>query len=148
MIADLVAWFGPEFWLGLGLVLLIAELTTGTTYLLWPAAAAGVTGLVSLMARPGWQVEIALFAVLVIVLTLVGRPFARNMMRADAPALNERGADLLGVRVQVSSFADGVGAVKLNDTMWRIVSADALNAGDEAEVIAVEGVTLKVKKAM
>jgi inner membrane protein len=47
----------------------------------------------------------------------------------------------------VSNFANGVGSVKIADTMWRAVSEEALEAGQSVEVAAVDGTTLTVKRA-
>jgi membrane protein implicated in regulation of membrane protease activity len=53
---------------------------------------------------------------------------------------------MLGKRGVVASFANGVGSVKIADTIWRAVSDEALEAGQDVEVAGVDGVTLKVKR--
>lgn len=146
-IPSLFAGLEPQHWLVLGLVLLIAEMATGTTYLLWPAVAAFATGLVAFLGFTGWIGEVALFAVLVIALTAYGRPLAQRLRGAENSTLNERGAALIGMRGVVTAFANGVGSVKINDTVWRAMSEDALGAGESVEIAGVDGVTLKVKRA-
>ncbi|MBC7768067.1 MAG: NfeD family protein [Phycisphaerales bacterium] len=147
---DLVAFFtsfGPTHWLVLGLILLIAEMASGTTYLLWPAVAAFVTALVSLTGATNWIADMAVFAVLVIALTAFGRPLVQRW-RNDGAAngLNERSAALIGERGVVANFANGIGSVKVQDTIWRAVSEEALEAGQAVVVASVDGVTLKVKR--
>ena len=135
-------------WLALGLILLIAELATGTTYLLWPAVAAGLTGLLSLFMPMGFLTELAIFAVLTIALTAIGRPLVRNRLlaKAGSPTLNERGQALVGVRgIAAGAFMNGVGSVKVGDTIWRATSADEIAAGQAVEVIGVDGATIAVK---
>ena len=61
---------GPQHWLVFGLILLIAEMASGTTYLLWPAVAAFITALVSLSGGTTWAADVAIFAVLVILVAL------------------------------------------------------------------------------
>ena len=56
-------------WWGLAGVLLVLELMTGTTYLLWPTAAAFVTGAVSILLF-GWQIDLVVFAVINLVVCL------------------------------------------------------------------------------
>lgn len=136
----------PQHWLILGLVLLIAEMASGTTYLLWPAAAAFVTALVAYLGVHN-GVELAIFAVLVIALTYFGRPLVQSLRKREDSTLNERGAALVGTRGVVTEFANGAGAVKLGDTVWRAVSDEALTSGESVQVSAVDGVTLKVKRA-
>lgn len=139
--------FGPQHWAALGLLLLIAEMSTGTTYLLWPAMAAFATALVSLLGLHDVIPQVAVFAALVIVLTLAGRPLAQKMRDGKAAnGLNERSQTLVGMRGQLMSFADGVGSVKVNDTVWRAVSDEPLQAGQHVEVVSVDGVTLKVRR--
>ncbi len=148
---DVIYWLtnvDTSHWLVLALILLIAELTTGTTYLLWPAVAAGLTGLASLFFGLAFGAEVASFAVLTIALTLIGRPIVRDRLykRVDATPLNERGASLIGARaVAVDAFANNAGSVKLGDTIWRAASADPVAAGQAVEIVGVEGATLQVR---
>lgn len=145
---DLLNAIGPQHWLVLGLLLLIAEMASGTTYLLWPAVAAFLTALLAWLMPTGWAAEIAVFAVLILVLTYFGHPLVKRWRNEGAASgLNERGAALIGSRGIISTFANGVGSVRVQDTVWRAVSDDALEAGHEVEVTAVDGATLKVKRA-
>lgn len=138
---------GPLHWLVFGLVLLIAEMATGTTYLLWPAVAAFATALISWLGVTNWIGDMAAFAVLVIALTAFGRPLVQRWREEGAASgLNERSSTLIGVRAVLTAFADGVGSVKVNDTVWRAVSDEALSAGEHVVIIAVDGVTLKVRR--
>jgi inner membrane protein len=135
-------------WLVLALVLLIAELASGTTYLLWPAVAAGITGLIALFFPTSLVVEIGVFAGLTIVLTLLGRPLVRNLKLSleSAPTLNEREKTVIGARaVAMNAFINGAGQVKLGDSVWRAQSADAIAAGQAVEVLSVDGTTVTVK---
>jgi inner membrane protein len=149
LLVSLLMSIQPEHWLVLGLVLLIAEMSTGTTYLLWPAVAAGVTGVIAYLAPIGWAAQMGLFGALVIMFTALGHPLVRNrLLRAEAPALNERAAALIGVRgAAARDFVGGVGAVKINDSVWRATASEPIEAGALVQVLAVEGVTLKVKRA-
>ncbi|MBY0562758.1 MAG: NfeD family protein [Hyphomonadaceae bacterium] len=147
LLATFLANMGPMHWLVLGLVLLIAEMASGTTYLLWPAVAAFLTALLAWLAPVGWVGEMAAFAALVIGLTWFGRPLVQRW-RQEKPAqgLNERSATMIGARGVLVAFANGAGSVKVNDTVWRVVSEDALQPGETVEVADVDGVTLKVKR--
>ncbi|GIK50770.1 MAG: NfeD family protein [Hyphomonadaceae bacterium] len=148
---DLIAFLasmGPMHWLVLGLVLLIAEMASGTTYLLWPAVAAFITALISLAGATGWLADISMFAVLVIALTWFGRPLVERWKKEGAASgLNERSAALIGARGVIANFANGVGSVKVQDTIWRAVSDEALEPGQAVVVDSVDGATLKVKRA-
>jgi membrane protein implicated in regulation of membrane protease activity len=139
---------GPQHWLVLGLVLLIAEMASGTTYLLWPAVAAFLTALVALTGLTGWVAEMAIFAVLVIGLTWLGRPLVQRWRdERAASGLNERSQTLIGTRGVITVFANGAGSVKVADTIWRAVSDEALAPGQAVVIDSVDGATLKVKAA-
>jgi len=145
-IVAFLAGIEPQHWLALGLVLLIAEMASGTTYLLWPAVAAFVTALVSFTGLTNWAGDATLFAVLVIALTALGRPLVRNWRNLSAArGLNERAAALVGARGVVTVFANGAGSVQIHDTIWRAVSDEALSAGQAVVVESADGATLKVK---
>jgi membrane protein implicated in regulation of membrane protease activity len=140
--------FGPQHWVVLGLILLIAEMATGTTYLLWPAVAAFLTALISWLGLTNWIAELAIFGVLVVVLTAFGRPLVQRWRNEGAAnGLNERSASLIGEGAVVTNFANGVGSVKVQDTIWRAVSDEALEAGQAVVIASVDGATLKVKRA-
>jgi membrane protein implicated in regulation of membrane protease activity len=139
--------FGPQHWVVLGLILLIAEMATGTTYLLWPAVAAFLTALISWFGLTNWIAELAIFGVLVVVLTALGRPLVQRWRNEGAASgLNERSAALIGAGAIVTNFANGVGSVKVQDTVWRAVSDETLEAGQAVVIDSVDGVTLKVKR--
>lgn len=147
-ILTFLATMGPQHWLVLGLILLIAEMVTGTTYLLWPTVAAFITGLIAFFGLTNWMAELAIFAVLVMALTYFGRPIVRRWRdEKAAKGLNDRAASLIGQRGLISAFNNGAGSAKVGDTMWRVTSEEVLEAGAEVEVIAVDGVTLRVKRA-
>jgi len=148
-LVSLLAAIEPQHWFALGLTLLIAEMASGTTYLLWPAVAAFIVGAISLTGATTWMLDVAVFAVLVIALTALGRPLVKRLRASGdtATTLNERSAQMIGARAVVTAFANGVGAVKINDSEWRAVSEESLSPGEAVEIAAVDGTTLKVRRA-
>src|SRR5262245_37402509 len=126
---------GPLHWLVLGLVLLIIEMASGTTYLLWPAVSAFVTALAALIFPTNWVAEMTLFAALIIALTYFGHPIVKRWRNEGAASgLNERNLTMIGQRGVVAAFANGAGSVKIADTIWRVVSDETLEAGQAVEV--------------
>jgi hypothetical protein len=140
----------PWHWAALGLVLLIAEVSTGTTFLLWPAIAAGATALVAWLGGVDGPTQLGVFAALTLALTWLGARYVRGrwLQPAQDSKLNERGAQMIGQRGEaLVAFANGEGAVKLGDTRWRALSADAIQAGDSIVVVSADGPTLTVSRA-
>jgi len=142
--ATMTAWH----WFGIGIVLLIAELSTGTTYLLWPAVAAGMTAILMLVFPLQAPFQLFAFGALTLGLTLTGRRYLKGpWLQGDDAALNDRGRMLVGASgVAAGNFENGLGRVKLGDSEWRAESKDAIGAGDPVSVLSVEGATLKVAR--
>lgn len=137
-------------WWGLAGVLLVLELLTGSTYLLWPTAAAAFVGLLALTPLPfGWEMQLLAFAVVTGVLTLLGDKFvAKRRLRSDKPHLNERADQLAGEKViAADDFVAGRGRVRHGDTVWAaVLTGDAAVAkGAVLEIVGLEGATLKVR---
>ena len=144
---DFLVGLGPQHWLVFGLALLIAEMATGTTYILWPAVAALITSLLALVGVDNGFIQIAIFAALTIGLTAFGHPIVKKWrdQRSGRP-LNERAEHMVGTRGVLTAFANGVGAMKINDSIWRAESEEKLQAGEQVEVASVHGATVKVRR--
>ena len=135
------------FWLSLGGLLLAAEMLGGNGYLLWSGVAAVVTGLLVWLFPFGWEWQGIGFAVLTVIAALLWtRWLARKPQpRADA-ALNQRGQQLIGQRFILDApLVNGRGHMRVGDGTWPIVASEELPAGTRVEVIAVEGITLRVR---
>ena len=135
-------------WLAFALVLIIIEMVAPTAVFLWFGVAAGVVGVLLLIAPTlGWQVQLILFSVLSVVSILAWRSYAKKHPPADNnyPTLNKRGDDLIG---RVFTLDEGIvnnyGKLKVDDTMWKIRGTDA-NAGARVRVTAVDGTVLVVE---
>lgn len=140
---------GPLWWLGLGLVLLIGELLTGTTFLLWPAIAAAVTGAVLFFVPLPLPLQLFLFGAAALTGVYLGRRFLMRRLGASArDRINDRARKLVGqATVAVGPFDHGVGRVRLGDSEWRAESEDAVAGGERLVVVAVKGATLRVRRA-
>jgi membrane protein implicated in regulation of membrane protease activity len=139
----------PTHWFALGFAFLVAEILTGTTYLLWPAAAAALTALLALFAPADIAAQWAVFAVLTIALTVTGHFYVRGkwLKRQENTVLNERAHTLVGqIAIAASAFEAGMGRVRLGDTVWQASSAEAIADGQQVTVVGVDGSTLQVKK--
>lgn len=139
------------YWFVLAAVLLIIEIATGTTYFLWPAAAAAVVGVANLWLFDGnWRMQLLVFAVVTVVLTVFATPIVKPWLkrsRKDHMTLNERGEQKIGRRVKVEqAFSSGEGRVRLGDTVWTAASESGENfeQGAEVTITRVDGAKLFV----
>ena len=140
------------YWWVLAVVLLIVEISTGSTYFLWPAAAAVLVGALDIWPLDGhWRAQLAVFAGVTTALIVFATPRVRPWLyrtRKDHATLNERGAQKVGKRATVEeAFAGGTGKVKFADTVWLADSEGKVDlpAGASVEIVRVDGARLIVK---
>jgi len=139
------------YWFVLAVILLIVEISTGTTYFLWPAAAATAAGLLDLWPLDGrWRTQLLVFAVVTVLLTVFATPKVKPWLhrsQKDHLTLNERGAQKIGKRVKVEeAFSSGEGRVRFGDSVWSAASESGENfaIGEEVTITRVEGSKLFV----
>jgi membrane protein implicated in regulation of membrane protease activity len=128
-------------------VLMILELAVPGAFMLWLALAAAATGLLGLFIDLSWQREILLFAVLSLAFVLIGRNLMRRLATEGQGGLflNRRAEAFVGRQFTLSEpIVGGAGRVRIDDTVWRIVGADA-PAGTRIKVAHVEGAALVVE---
>jgi len=146
---ELIAAHPHVFWLSLGGLLLAAEMLGGNGYLLWSGVAAVVTGLLSWLLPFDWAWQGTLFAVLTLVAAWLWWRWLSRQVREQKPAdaaLNQRGRQLLGKRFTLeAALVNGRGHVRVGDSSWPVVAEEDLLAGTRVEVVAIEGITLRVK---
>lgn len=141
--------FGGWAWWILACVFLIAELLVPGVFLVWLGAAAVAIALIEIVIDMPWQLEIAVFAVLSLVLVLVARPWVlrRQSLDTDQPHLNQRMLDFIGRRfVLEKDIVNGRGRIRIDDTLWDVLGPDQ-PAGTWVVVTGVEGTRLTVVRA-
>ena len=134
------------FWLALGLILAIGEITIPGVFLIWLAAAALVTGVVAWVTPLGMPLQIVVFAALAIAFVFIGRNYLRrHPIESADPQMNDRGARAVGENVIVTSvIAGGTGRVRLGDSEWLAKGPDA-EPGTRMKVTGHDGVVLVVE---
>jgi membrane protein implicated in regulation of membrane protease activity len=135
-------------WMAVGAVFLAVEVMTGSGWLLWPAGSAALTGLAVLIAPMNPPTAIALFAVLTIVTTFVGRRFLRGAI-AGLSDVNNPLTRLVGHHGEAATaFDGGAGRVFVDGKEWsaELEGQGPLPAGARVEVIeALGGARLRVR---
>ena len=138
------------FWAGLGAALLATEVATGSGWLLWPAASAGLVAVLSLVLPMDWMVATGLFAALTIVSSLTARRYLRSSDHGAGQDINDNVARLVGHHGKtVSDFAGRAGRVFIDGKEWAAELDDdaPLGAGVAVEVTGVSGSRLRVRPA-
>jgi len=136
-------------WLTLGGLLLAAEMIGGNGYLLWSGVAAVVTGLLAWAMPFSREWQGVLFALLTMFAAWLWWKWLNKRVKQQKPAdasLNQRGQQLVGRRFQLdNALINGRGHMRVGDSSWPVTADADLLAGTRVEVIAVEGITLRIK---
>lgn len=135
-------------WLAIGLILLAVESMFSTEWLLWPAVAAGVVAIISAILPTGFIVELGLFALITVVLTLISRKLVKRVNPDDLPDINDVGLRLVGQKARVvEAFVNGQGRVFISGSEWP-ADSDGLSplVGEAVIVDAVNGQRLRVRQ--
>jgi len=118
------------FWLSLGGLLLAAEM------LGW-------------LLPFNWAWQGALFAVLTLTAAWLWWRWLSRQVRRQKPAdarLNQRGQQLVGMQFTLdSALVNGRGHMRVGDSSWPVIADKDLSAGTKVEVVAVEGITLRIR---
>ena len=134
-------------WLIAAALLGIAELAVPGVFLIWLAAAAAITGFVTLLIGVPVAFQFALFALLAIAATWYGRRwYAAHPVESSDPLLNERVGRLIGERlIVVTAIEHGRGRVRVGDSVWSCRGPDC-PAGTRVRVTGADGTCLVVEE--
>jgi membrane protein implicated in regulation of membrane protease activity len=145
---DLYATHPAWLWAAGAAALLVAELFTGSGWLLWPAASAGVVGLLEVWTDLPGPVAVAVFALLTIVSTASARRLFPRRGEGAGPDINDSAQRLIGARGRtLTRFEARAGRVMVEGKEWSAEADDAapLDAGASVQVVGVTGARLRVR---
>ena len=139
--------FSPALiWATVGLVLLIAELATMTFILCFLGLGAIVVSLTIWSGlTPGINYQLVVFSISSVLMMLLFRKTAKKLF----PGSNDLPPDYLGHKVKVIKAipSGGEGTIEYRGSDWIAFSdsPDIINEGDMVEIVAMEGIRVKVK---
>lgn len=136
---------GWTWWIIAGLLLLV-ELVLPGVFFIWLALAGALIGVLDIFLDLSWQIEIALFAVLSVVLVYFVRP-RFSLPGGEPNNLNQRMYGYVGRSyVLDEAIVNGRGKVRIDDTLWVVTGADR-SKGEWVKVKAVDGASFAVEPA-
>ena len=150
---EFIAWLWTAshwHWWAVAVALIALEVVAPTTYFLWPAAAAALTGFV-VWALPelDWRLQVLMFALLSLVAVFAWYRWQKNRpANEQANDLNVRTNRYLGRRVTLDdALVDGRGRLRLDDSWWQVASEDnrTIEAGTTVEIVSHDGTTLIIR---
>jgi inner membrane protein len=154
VVADLYAAQPFWIWLAVGVLLLAVESMFSTEWLLWPAVSAGLVAVMTAVGvRLGLPGEVAVFAVLTVVATLLSRRLIQKA-NPDGVDINDRNSRLIDQRARVvEAFVGGRGRVFVSGAEGSAVIDGAApetgqpEVGQDVVVNGVSGSLLTVRAA-
>lgn len=148
MLLTMLDGVNPWTWLIIGVALLVLEMLTGTLFILWPAIAALIVGIVLFVIPLGWEMQLVLFTLISGAGLFWGEKYLRPRLGGDEPTdLNDRASRMIGTQVKaVTDFELGRGRVKVADTEWSATIAQGNpKAGDALRILSVSGASVTVE---
>ena len=142
-------WFNDNahwVWMTLGLVLAGLEMLIPGVYLIWLAAAAIITGVLTLALDLSLPIQLLDFVFLSLIIAFSAKRFlGERPIESSDPLMNRRGARLVGeTALVVQAIEHGSGRVKLGDSEW-IARGPNVAAGERVRVSGSEGAILLVE---
>ena len=140
---------GTVIWLGVLVVMLVAEGATAGLVSIWFAAGALGALIVQVLGGRLW-LQILVFLLVSLAALLLLRPLARRLLQKDRQATNaDRVCGRLGVAETDVDNVAGTGTVKLDGQVWtaRSLTGAPIPAGTLVQAERIEGVKLIVRAA-
>lgn len=148
--SDLANSHAAWLWLVTGVLLCAGETFAPGVFLLWLGLAALATGLIGFTMTMSGAWSLILFGILAGTMMLIGRKVygSRTSGRENRPFLNRRAEALIGRIFPLDQPIEaGLGRIRVNDTVWRVIGPD-LPPGTPVKVVEiVEGALLRVEPA-
>ena len=140
---DFDAW---TYWLIGAAILAAAELLIPGVFLIWVAAAAAITGLITLFGGIPVALQLIIFAAIALMTTLAGRKiYADRPVPSADPLLNNRVERLVGETVELTRpIVNGRGRARVGDSEWNVRGPDAPE-GTIMRVIGIDEGALAVR---
>ena len=135
-------------WIGFGILLCAMEMIAAGVFLLWFGLAAIATGILLVFIPMSSTWSLVVFAILSVGSVLIGRKiYGARTTEDDQPFLNRRAEAMIGkTYILAQPIKGGEGAIKVNDTSWRINGPD-MPAGTRVKVTGVvDAMVLQVEQ--
>ena len=136
-----------HWWILSGLFLLLEVFVSGF-FFVWLAVSAAIVGAVMMFLPDiSWKTQLVTFTILSVSSIAFFRLYQKTYpAKTDQPELNRRSRQYIGRTFTLQQpIVDGVGSLRVDDTIWRIMGKD-MPSGHKITVVDVDGVLLKVEE--
>jgi len=133
-------------WWIIGILLVILEISAPGTFFLWMGISAGIVGVILyIVPELAWELQLTIFSVLSVATVLISRKYLQKN-EENQSTLSQRGKRYIGMTVVVEdSIENGIGKVRIEDTLWRAAGQDA-SKGNKVRITGIDGATFQVER--
>ena len=132
-----------EYWLILGLILILIELFLWTVSLLWIGSSAIVVGIIFYkFQNVSSLMQLVIFAVIAIAATSLAKKY--YPVKTVDEQLHNKAKSHIGKECTIESIENGVTKVKIGESLW-FAKGSNLSAGQTVKIIDVESLTFIVE---
>ncbi|NND67699.1 MAG: NfeD family protein [Halioglobus sp.] len=137
----------PWHWFVLAAALFALEVTATTGFFIGIAVSALILWVLMLLSPElGWELQLAVFGGLSVVLTIAYKKyFKRFNEETDSPLLNDRAAQMVGDSLVLDEDLSGHGAIMIHDTRWQVECEGTIAAGTRVKIADSRGMTLVLR---
>lgn len=133
------------YWLLIVLILSFVEVITINLVTIW-FVFGGLIALGLSFVIDSFYIQFMIFGISGLVIMLFTRPLLNKLLKKEKEATNlDRVIGMTGVVTEEIS-KNKVGEVKVDGKKWSATSSVKISEGEEVEIVAIDGVKLKVKK--
>lgn len=121
-------------WTIIGIVLIIAEMTTFTFYLLWLGIGALVTAVMAMLFPDNWLLQILALSIVAIGLTYLTKPLTKRM--SGQKGFRDAIEDLVGKPAEVLEAIEfgSMGVVRIGTETWSATADEPIAVGEKVIV--------------
>ncbi|MBO8158262.1 NfeD family protein [Thermosyntropha sp.] len=138
----------PSYWIIAAIIAGVIEIFTVGFWFLWLALSALLVALgASLKILPNLESQLLVFALLTLVFIIFTRPIVVKFIKTEDKSSNV--SALIGQHgITLSQIKPlHLGQVKVNGEVWTAISDEEIEENTRIEVVGIDGVKLKIKKA-
>jgi len=148
---DLMSWIvslDHWNWFIAAAALFLIEIFAPGSFMLWLGIAAILVGAITLVVDWSWQTQLIAFALFAFAAIPIWRRIAHRVEKpVEHPFLNRRADGYVGrVFTLDKPIVDGVGTIRIDDTVWRVSGPDC-PAGSRVKIARANGADLMVEAA-
>lgn len=133
-------------WFALGLILFAAEALGAAGFLLGAAAGALTLGMLTLVAPElSLSAQLGVYALVSVLATVLYLKVFAEVQDDREDALHRRAAGLIGQEFDLAQpVPSGESRLQIGDTLWRVRTDRALDAGTRVRVVEADTMSLRI----